>query len=91
MKIEIPKPWIEKKAILEEGLPIEAGSYPFECAAKLTREQWIAEAQKIAVEEYKWTTQGIDGYCESLYDEYANDEVGYSPREALEEDCSYGI
>lgn len=58
--------------------------------SQLTKEEWVAEARRIALEEWKWKegVSGQDAYFESLYDSYFV-ESQYTPREALEEDCSY--
>lgn len=57
-------------------------------AKRLTRKLWKAEAHRIT-KRLKWPQEpDLNGYIESLCEGYRN--AGYTPMEAIEEDCSYG-
>lgn len=90
MKFNISKKWIEKKAKLEEGCSVEAGTPPTE------REMWLAEVRRLLVTKYaiaSWSAGEMAEYAESLAETFFDDDPTdpEKPDDAIYEDFAAGL
>lgn len=80
MKLDISKEWLERRAALEAGHEIGAGSPPVPCY-----EAWFAEVKRFAKEELKWSEKALASIEDAEgWREYYDD--GLTPAEAWQEE-----
>jgi hypothetical protein len=56
----------------------------------LSRPEWIAEIRRLAIAEFGYSEKAAQNTDWESFAESYFDEGGYTPRETLEEDASYG-